>query len=319
VERRLRNLHSQTSQPALTPSRADTKSGVPRLTKAKLGCQLPQGTSNFEKLAEVAQVCERLGYDSVWAYDHLAPYWTKRGEAFECWTLLAAIAQRTKTIKLGSLVTNVNLRSPVLLAKITSTFDNISHGRLILGLGTGDSMSREELLSHGYSFASIGERVQRLKETILILKALWTEDRTSFNGTYTKLSDAVNYPKPIQTPHPPIWVGGKHPKLLDTVAEMADGWNYWNLSKELLTQRSRYLHDKCAQIGRDPSQITKSWAGTLSHAIREGGDLAKVVENMTAHLETQIDQETSYFIANLGPRASQSMYQAFVDAVRSLQ
>jgi alkanesulfonate monooxygenase SsuD/methylene tetrahydromethanopterin reductase-like flavin-dependent oxidoreductase (luciferase family) len=319
VERRLRNLHSQTSQPALTITRVVTNAGVSRLTKAKFGCQLPQEISDFEKLAEVAQECERLGYDSVWAYDHLAPYWTQRGEAFECWTLLAAIAQRTKTVKLGSLVTNVNLRSPALLAKITSTLDNISHGRLILGVGTGDSMSREELLSHGHSFASLEERVQRLKETILILKALWTEDRTSFNGTYNKLSNAVSYPKPIQTPHPPIWVGGKHLKILDVVAETADGWNYWGLSKEVLTRSSRYLRDKCTRIGRDPNQLTKSWAGRLSHVIRAGANPAKVVDNIAMHLKNQTDHETKYFIANLGPRASLSMYQAFADAVRSLQ
>jgi alkanesulfonate monooxygenase SsuD/methylene tetrahydromethanopterin reductase-like flavin-dependent oxidoreductase (luciferase family) len=318
VERRLRYLHSQTSHPPLTNTTAETNAGVLRLTKAKFGCQLPQEASNFEELAEVAQECERLGYDSVWAYDHLAPYWTQRGEAFECWTLLAAIAQRTKEIKLGSLVTNVNLRSPALLAKMTSTLDNISKGRLILGLGTGDSMSRGELLSYGYSFASVNERVERLKETVLILKALWTEDRTSFDGVYNKLSNAVNYPKPIQTPHPPIWIGGKHPKILDIVAEMADGWNYWGLSRDILAQRSRYLYEKCVQTGRDPDKITKSWAGKLSHVIRAGGDLTKLVEDIAAHLQGQVDHETRYFIANLGPRARPSTYEAFADAARLL-
>ena len=269
-------------------------------------------------MAEIAQECERLGYDSVWAYDHLAPYWTERGEAFECWTLLSAIAQRTKTIKLGSLVTNVNLRSPALLAKMTSTLDNISKGRLILGLGTGDRMSREELLSYGYRFAGMDERVERLKETVIILKRLWTEDRTSFDGRYNKLSNAVNYPKPIQTPHPPIWIGGKHPKILDIVAEMADGWNYWGISKEVLAQRSRYLQEKCIQTGRDPNQITKSWTGPLSRVTRASGNLTKVVDDITAHLQSQIDNDTRYFIANLGPRAPLSMCEAFANAARSL-
>jgi alkanesulfonate monooxygenase SsuD/methylene tetrahydromethanopterin reductase-like flavin-dependent oxidoreductase (luciferase family) len=288
------------------------------LTKARFGCQLPQEISNFEKLAEVAQECERLGYDSVWAYDHLAPYWTQRGESFECWTLLAAIAQRTKKIKLGSLVTNVNLRSPALLAKMTSTLDNISKGRLILGLGTGDSMSRGELLSYGYRFAGLDERVERLKETVIILKRLWTEDRTSFEGRYCKLSNAVNYPKPLQTPHPPIWIGGKNPKILDIVAQMGDGWNYWGLSKELLAQRSRYLQEKCIETGRDPNQITKSWAGTLSHATRAGGKLTKLVDDIAAHLQSRVDHETKYFIANLGSGAHLSMYEAFANAARRL-
>ena len=164
------------------------------------GCQLPQETGDFEKLAKIAEECERLGYDSVSAYDHLAPYWNQRGQAFECWTLLAAIAQRTEEIKVGSLVTNVNLRNPALLAKITSSVDNLSKGRLIVGLGTGDSMSRNELLSYGYSFAGIDERVERLKETVLILKAMWTQDQTSFEGKYSRLSNAVIIPSPYR-PH----------------------------------------------------------------------------------------------------------------------
>jgi len=133
---------------------------------------------------------------------------------------------------------------------------------------------------------------------------------------YIKLSNAVNYPKPIQTPHPPIWIGGKHPKILDIVAEMADGWNYWGLSKEILAQRSRYLYEKCVQTGRDPDKITKSWAGRLSHVIRARGDVTRVVEDIAAHLRSQIDHETRYFIANLGPRARPSMYEAFADAAR---
>lgn len=287
--------------------------------RIKFGCQLPQETSDFEKLAKIAEECERLGYDSIWAYDHLAPYWTRRGQAFECWTLLAAIAQRTKEIKLGSLVTNVNLRNPALLAKITSTLDNVSKGRLILGLGTGDSMSRNELLSYGYSFATIDERLERLREIVLILKAMWTKDQASFDGKYNRLSNAINYPKPIQTPHPPIWIGEKHLKILDIVAEMADGWNYWGLERKVLAQRSKYLSDKCIKIGRHPEQITKSWAGLLSHELEPGVNRNKVVENIRGQLRSQTDVETRYFIASLGSRADSSSYEAFAEAVRSLE
>jgi alkanesulfonate monooxygenase SsuD/methylene tetrahydromethanopterin reductase-like flavin-dependent oxidoreductase (luciferase family) len=286
------------------------------LTEAKYGCQLPQEVGSFEELAEVAQECERLGYDSVWANDHLTPYWTKRGESFECWTLLAAIAQCTKKIKLGSLVTNVSLRSPSLLAKITSTFDQISNGRLILGLGTGDRMSRQELLSYGYDFASMDERVGRLRETVLILKEMWTKERASFDGKYTKISDAINYPKPVQIPHPPIWIGGKHTKILDIVAEMADGWNYWDLGKGNLQRCSDYLSKKCVQIGREPAQITKSWAGTLSRSLRtEGGQAA---EKIAAQLRREADDETGYYIASLGSNANSPNYEAFAEAVKSL-
>lgn len=288
------------------------------MTKNKFGCQLPQEESDFEKLTKVAEDCERLGYDSIWAYDHLAPYWTRRGQAFECWTLLAAIAQRTKKIKLGSLVTNVNLRNPALLAKITSSLDNVSDGRLILGLGTGDRMSRNELLSYGYSFANVDERVERLRETVLILKAMWTKDQATFEGRYHRVLNAVNYPKPIQKPHPPIWIGGKHPKLLDIVAEMADGWNYWGLKREMLAQRSKYLSDKCATIHRQAGQITKSWAGRLPNTIESRGNHHQRVENMREQIRNQTDDQTSYFIASMGSKATPSSYEEFAEAVKGL-
>jgi alkanesulfonate monooxygenase SsuD/methylene tetrahydromethanopterin reductase-like flavin-dependent oxidoreductase (luciferase family) len=288
------------------------------LTRIKFGCQLPQEGGDFEKIVRVAEICERLGYDSIWAYDHLAPYWTRRGQAFECWTLLAAVAQRTKNIKLGSLVTNVNLRNPALLAKITSSLDNLCDGRLILGLGTGDRMSREELLSYGYSYARVEERVERLREAVLILKAMWTKDQATFQGRYHSVLNAVNYPKPIQKPHPPLWIGGSHLKLLDIIAEMADGWNYWGLKKEVLAQRSKYLSDKCGTIGRQAEEITKSWVGKLPKTIGSRGSRRQRVESMREQIRSQTDDQTKYFIASLDSRAAASNYKEFAEAVKGL-
>lgn len=119
--------------------------------------------SVFSRIVEVSQICERLGYDSIWALDHLAPYWLKSGASWECWTTLASLAAHTGEIKLGSLVTNVNLRHPSLLAKITSSLDNISHGRVIVGLGTGDRLSRNELTTFGYQYEALDERITRLR------------------------------------------------------------------------------------------------------------------------------------------------------------
>ena len=288
------------------------------MTKNRFGCQLPQEENNFEKLAEIAEDCEQLGYDSIWAFDHLAPYWNQRGQALECFTLLAAVAQRTKKIKLGSLVANVNVRNPALLAKITSSLDNLSDGRLILGLGTGDRMSRNELLAYGYSFASVDERVEHLRESALILKEMWTKDQATFEGKYHRVVSAVNYPKPIQKPHPPLWIGGKHPKILDVVAEMADGWNYWGITKEMLAQRTRYLSDKCATIGRQPQQITKSWAGTLAHLTKSNIGRDELMENIRDQIRRQTDDQTKYFIASFGSRADPSIYETFAEVIQSL-
>ncbi len=284
----------------------------------KFGCQLPQETDDFNHLIEVASECESLGYDSVWAYDHLSPFWSRSGQILECWTVLSAVAESTRKIKVGSLVTNVALRNPSLLAKMSSTLDDISNGRLILGLGTGDKMSRNELLSYGYKFASLDERVERLKETILILKAMWTKEEASFQGKYYKISHAINFPKPRQTPHPPIWVGGKHPKILDVVAEMADGWDYWELAREELLLRSEYLRKKCAENGRRPEDIIKSWSGTFSHLFRRSIEGRGLVEGIMKGLQSQVDAETKYFIVYFGPKADRRSYQAFAEAVTSL-
>lgn len=281
----------------------------------KFGCQLPLEVGDFDRLIEIARECERFGYDSVWAYDHLSPFWTQSGEALECWTALSAVAARTSKVRVGSLVTNANLRNPSLLAKMSSTVDVISGGRLILGLGTGDKMSRNELHSYGYKFQSLNDRLESLRENILILKAMWTTDEASFHGKHYEITQAVNFPKPKQAPHPPIWVGGKHRKILDIVAEMADGWNYWGFSKAKLAERSAYLSSKCAQLGRSPDTLVKSWSGTLSCATK---NYAEMVEKIATELRSQTDAETSYFIASFGPRADPESYQAFAEAVKSL-
>jgi alkanesulfonate monooxygenase SsuD/methylene tetrahydromethanopterin reductase-like flavin-dependent oxidoreductase (luciferase family) len=286
-----------------------------QLADLKFGCQLPLEVGDFDRLIEIARECERLGYDSVWAYDHLSPFWTQSGEALECWTTLSAVAACTSKVRVGSLVTNANLRNPSLLAKMSSTVDVISGGRLILGLGTGDRMSRAELHSYGYKFQNLNERVEALRENISILKAMWTKDEASFHGKHYEITRAVNFPKPKQKPHPPIWVGGKHLRILDIVAEMAEGWNYWGLGKEELAERSVYLASKCAKLGRSLDTIVKSWSGTLSRGAK---NRAERVEKIAAELRSQTDAETSYFIASFGPRADQESYQAFAEAIKSL-
>jgi alkanesulfonate monooxygenase SsuD/methylene tetrahydromethanopterin reductase-like flavin-dependent oxidoreductase (luciferase family) len=288
------------------------------LTKAKFGCQLPQERGDFEDLIEVANECENLGYDSVWAYDHLSPFWVGPRGSLECWTVLSAIAERTRKIMIGSLVTNVNLRNPALLAKMSSTVDNISDGRLILGLGTGDRMSRHELLSNGFEFSNIEERVERLRETIHILKAMWNEDEAFFDGNHYKLMGALNYPKPQRRPGPPIWIGGKHPKILDVVAETADGWNYWGLSKEELEKSSEYLSVRCSELKRAREEIIKSWSGPLTHLPCTGKNQSQMTRNMMEELQRQSDKETKYFIASFGAQTNLKNYEAFAEAVRNL-
>jgi len=276
----------------------------------KLGCILPQNSTNFDHLVEAAQTCEKLGYDSIWVFDHLAPYWTPSRVSLECWTTLAALAGHTREIRIGSMVVNVNLRHPSLLAKMVSSLDIISRGRIILGLGTGDKLSKDELTSYGYAFEDLNERIARLRETIQILKGMWTVDDFSFDGKQFKLSHAQLQPKPLQQPHPPIWVGGKHFRILDVVAELADGWNYWNLASNRLKDKMHYLMEKCSQNNRQFDSIIKSWSGAISPD--------QTTETLIAFLKERTDPWTEYFITYFGPRAEKETYASFADAIHKL-
>jgi alkanesulfonate monooxygenase SsuD/methylene tetrahydromethanopterin reductase-like flavin-dependent oxidoreductase (luciferase family) len=284
------------------------------LTTAKFGCQLPQD-ADIDRIFEAVKDCESLGYDSVWVYDHLAPYWLRSRSSLEAWTLISAIAARTSKIKIGTLVSNVNLRNPALLAKMTSTADNISGGRLIVGLGVGDRVSVQELRSYGYRFPPLQERIDLLRETIMILKAMWTGKEISFEGKTAHISNAVCLPKPTQEPGPPIWVGGRHRSVIDLAVELADGWNYWGLTSQRFVERERHLMETCVKLHRDPHSITKSWAGTVSTQPSSSLTLA---ENMKAGIISQTDRSTDYFIASFSGTADRKAYEAFVEAMKSI-
>jgi len=285
------------------------------LTTKKFGCQLPQDTSDTNHIFEVAKDCESLGYDSVWTYDHLAPYWLHSRSSLEAWTLLSAIAARTSKIKIGSLVTNVSLRNPTLLAKMTSTVDNISGGRLIVGLGVGDRMSLEEMHSYGYMFPPLESRITLLRETIMTLKAMWSGNEVSLSGRLVKVSNALCVPKPKQQPGPPIWVGGRHRRVLDVAAELADGWNHWGLTRQKLARQEAYLLAACTRVHRNRDTITESWAGSLPTLPPDG---LSVVESMRSELILRNGDETDYFIASLPARADRKAYECFAEAVRSI-
>jgi len=268
---------------------------------------------NIDHIFEVAQHCEKLGYASLWVYDHLSPYWLPSQSSLEAWTLLSAVASRTSRIRIGTLVTNVNFRNPALLAKMASTVDNISGGRLIVGLGIGDKMSVNELQSYGYPFPPLEERIARLTETVRILKAMWSGNATALRGKFYNLSNAICRPKPIQENGPPIWIGGRHPRMIETAAELADGWNYWGLSAGRVQELERLLDEKCTQFGRDRHRVTESWAGTLE---------IKASSNMPEQIRTQLGaqsgEKTDYFIASFPAGSDRKAYESFTEAVTSI-
>lgn len=213
----------------------------------------------WAKTVEIATLAERLGYDSVWVYDHVHNVPVPAHETmFECWTTLAAISQRTSTIRLGQMVSCAGYRNPALVAKITSTLDVISGGRLDWGIGAGWYDS--EYRAYGYDYPSNAKRIGMLRETVEIVKAMWTEPDATYSGRHFTIDGAQCDPKPLQTPHPPVWIGGGGEQLtLKVVAQHATHSNFGGKPEEW-HHKAEVLKGHCAAVGRDYEEITKTWS-----------------------------------------------------------
>jgi F420-dependent oxidoreductase-like protein len=213
-----------------------------------------RASPSFSLLQDVVLECERLGYFSVWLDDHLM---LEKMPILECWTALSALSSATKRIRLGTMVTCNSFRSPSLLAKMAATFDNISNGRLELGIGAG--VQKKEHMAYGFPFLSSKVRVERLKEAVEIVKKLWTEEKASYSGKHYTLRDAVCEPKPVQKPHPPITVGGGGENLmLRVTAQYADRYDWGYLYLEQYKRKLKVLEKHCMAVGRRFQEIEKS-------------------------------------------------------------
>jgi alkanesulfonate monooxygenase SsuD/methylene tetrahydromethanopterin reductase-like flavin-dependent oxidoreductase (luciferase family) len=181
----------------------------------------------------------------------------------EGWTLLPALAAQTERLRLGLLVTSNRFRPPAVLAKIATTVDIVSGGRLDFGIGAGSRPSipwaRREYEAHGLPYDDFAHSVGSLAEACTVIRRLWTEDKPfDFDGTYVRLTGAFGNPKPVQRPHPPIVIGGRSTATLRVVAEHADVWNMPGGDIEDAVSRSALLDRLCAEIGRDPASVTRS-------------------------------------------------------------
>ncbi|MBA3743092.1 TIGR03560 family F420-dependent LLM class oxidoreductase [Sporichthya sp.] len=236
----------------------------------KFGVFIPQGwklelksiedpVAKWAKAVEIAQLAEELGYDSLWVYDHFHNVPKPAQEAmFECWTTMAAISQRTRKIMLGQMVGCNPYRNPALLAKITSNIDVMSGGRLIWGIGAG--WYRNEFNGYGYEFASNGDRLRAMRETIEIVTGMWKEPSFSYQGRYYQLERGECDPKPVQTPRPQVLVGGGGEKVtLRIVARLADASNFGGKPNEWAA-KAEILAGHCRDVGRDYDEIQKTWS-----------------------------------------------------------
>jgi len=216
------------------------------------------GTAVFERAARCAVVAEEAGFDAISVPDHVHQNGTGGGPTspmFEAYTLLGALAVRTSSVKLYALVSPVTLRAPGLLAKAVTTLDVISGGRAILGLGAAWDV--DEHAAYGLEFPGVGERMDRLDETLAICTELMRQEQASYSGTHYSLTDAYNSPRPIRGSIPILVGGGGERRTLDIVARYADACNVFG---DATTIRHKFavLQEHCERVGRDYSQITRT-------------------------------------------------------------
>jgi alkanesulfonate monooxygenase SsuD/methylene tetrahydromethanopterin reductase-like flavin-dependent oxidoreductase (luciferase family) len=209
--------------------------------------------------------------EHAWLFDHLLPIaGDQKGPIFEGWTLLSALAAQTERLRLGLLVTSNRFRPPAMLAKIAATVDIVSGGRLDFGIGAGSRTSipwaRREYDANGLPYHDAAYAVGSLAESCTVIRRLWTEDEPfDFDGSYLHLAGAYCNPKPVQRPYPPITIGGSASATLRVVAEHADVWNIPSRDAAALISRSALLDQFCAEIGRDPAEITRSVTQPVSY------------------------------------------------------
>jgi len=220
--------------------------------------EISDPVEQYEAMTRVAQAVDAIeAYDSIWVYDHFHPVPVPVQETvFECWTITAALARDTKRVNIGQMVTCNGYRSPALLAKMASTVDVMSHGRLYCGLGAG--WYEHEWRAYGYGFPETRERMRAFTEACEIVVRMWTEGAPTFQGNYYTIDAPINLPKGVRKPHPSFWIGGGGERVtLKLVAKWANACNIGG-NPETLRHKFAVLREHCDALGRDYNSIIRS-------------------------------------------------------------
>jgi F420-dependent oxidoreductase-like protein len=286
----------------------------------RFGLQIPSftypGVSDgdlFERVADIAGAADESGFDSVWVMDHfyqIPSVGPRTDPMLEAYTLLGALAARTQTVSLGTMVTGVTYRNPALLAKEVTTLDVISRGRAILGIGA--AWNEEEHDGYGFAFPPIGQRLDRLEEALQICRLMFTKEAATFEGRYYRIHEALNFPRPIRPEGIPILVGGGgERRTLALVAQYADAWNVFG-DLETIRHKLEVLERHCDAIERDPATITKTRLGGL--VIAETAEEAEAKAREMASTRG-MDAERLRSYATVGdPDAVCEQLSAYLDA-----
>ncbi len=266
----------------------------------KLGAIVPQGwvgeydgwdpLDAWRRTTTVAQEAERLGFESIWLFDHFHTVPRPTDEiTFESFTSLSALAALTERVRLGHVVICTAFRNPALTAKMIATMDSISGGRMELGIGAG--WKRDEWLAYGYGFPETKERLARLADDLEVITRMLDGDEhrhATHEGRYSSVRDAINVPKPIQRPRVPIMVGGNGPNVTwRLAARHADELNVDGLTPTELAEALPVIRGRCEEIGRDPATLSVS-VHVWREDITERG--ARRVDRLAAYRELGVSR-----------------------------
>jgi len=223
----------------------------------RYGLKFSQQVHPIDVHIDVWRIADDAGFDHIWPFDHLVALGPDpTAPIFDGWTVLGAMAGITKRARMGLNVTGNLYRHPGLMAKIAVTVDHVSNGRLEFGIGTG--WNEPEFTQFGLPFPSAGDRVTMLDESLKAMKLLWSEPRSTFKGRFYELKDAIAEPKPVQRPHPPIWIGSKGERMLRLTARHADVWHSNAGAFEGSVALNKALDAASTKAGRDPASIRRS-------------------------------------------------------------
>ena len=252
----------------------------------KIGVIVPQGwtreyggwqaTDAWARARDLASQVEALGFESIWVFDHFHTVPRPSQElTFESFTMLAALAPETRRVRLGHVVLCAAFRNPALTAKMISTLDVITEGRMELGIGAG--WKRDEWLGYGYGFPDAPERLAILKDQLEVIDAMMTQEKATYSGEYHSVDRAINQPQPVQKPRVPIMVGGNGQNVTwRLAARYADELNVDGMTPSEVAQALPIIRARCEEIGRDPQSLTVSvhvWWESLSRAGQQRTDV----------------------------------------------
>jgi F420-dependent oxidoreductase-like protein len=252
----------------------------------RFGLKLWTQDYTIQQHRDVWRIADEGGFDHVWNFDHFAAI----GEGgpdrpiYEGWTMQAAAAEATKRVRIGCMVTGNTYRNPAVLAKMAVTVDHLSGGRLEFGIGAGWAEIEHQM----YGIEGLDHRVGYFSESLQIIKSLFTQERTNFEGRYYHFKDAIANPKPIQKPYPPIWIGASGATTLRLVARHADVWNMSGAASDLAGLIKQF-EEACGAVGRDPSEIRRSLQFDW-----DGKDKGELIDMSGKFLELGITEQVIY-------------------------